>query len=183
MTWIWHLIPAIKVFYDHEGDVTANKKWHMRQQKRNGSQPTWSSTCSWSGRTLQPHSDIRARSLAIKASGVVTRCARVEVIPRSHKNYTEEISTLHNRTEINVDPISYIIKLAGLPVHCNDVTPPRYKLGWKWSGCLPPSGGCYSSWRSPSWTELTGLWWESGVHAESRSLSGQDIGVTQWPNK
>jgi hypothetical protein len=46
--------------------------------------------------------------LLIKAGGTVnvTRCAPVEAIPRSHKNYTEEIPALHNRTEIFDDPIS-----------------------------------------------------------------------------
>ncbi len=31
-----------------------------------------------------------------------------------------------------MDPVSYVITLAGSPVHCNDITPPRYKLGGKW---------------------------------------------------
>jgi hypothetical protein len=34
-----------------------------------------------------------------------------------------------NGTEAFVDPISYVIKSAGSPVHCNDVEPPRYKVG------------------------------------------------------
>jgi hypothetical protein len=53
--------------------------------------------------------------LAIKVGGAVyvTRCVPVEVIPRSHKNLTEEIPALSNRTEVFVDPISYVIKTAG----------------------------------------------------------------------
>jgi hypothetical protein len=42
----------------------------------------------------------------------------------------EEIPALSNGTE--VDPISYIIKTAGSPVHCNDIAPSRYKVGGKW---------------------------------------------------
>jgi hypothetical protein len=56
----------------------------------------------------------------------------MQVVPRSHRNCTEEIPVLLNRTEIFVDPISYIITLAGWPMHCNDVAPPRYKFGNKW---------------------------------------------------
>jgi hypothetical protein len=74
--------------------------------------------------------------LAIKAGGTVysyvTRCAPVEVVPRSHKNCTEEIPVLHIRMEIFVYPISYAITSAGSPVHCNYVATPRYKLGGKW---------------------------------------------------
>ncbi len=72
--------------------------------------------------------------LAIKAGGAVyvTRCAPVEVLPRSHKNCTEEIPVTVNGTEAFVDPISYVIKSAGSPIHRNDVAPPRYKVGGKW---------------------------------------------------
>jgi hypothetical protein len=59
------------------------------------------------------------------------RCAPVEVIPRSHENYTEEIHALSNRTEVFVDPISYVIKTAGSPVHCNDIALPWYKVEGK----------------------------------------------------
>jgi hypothetical protein len=50
--------------------------------------------------------------LAIKAEGpvYVTRCAPVEDMPRSHKNSTKEIHTLHNGIEILVDPISSMIQ-------------------------------------------------------------------------
>jgi hypothetical protein len=47
------------------------------------------------------HSYIWKGDLAITADGAaytyVTRCAPLEVIPRSHRNCTEEISALHNR--------------------------------------------------------------------------------------
>jgi hypothetical protein len=37
-----------------------------------------------------------------------------------------------NGTDTFVDPISYVIMSAGSPIHCNDVAPPRYKVGGKW---------------------------------------------------
>jgi hypothetical protein len=70
--------------------------------------------------------------LAIKAGGAVyvTRLAPVEIVPRSHKNCTEEIPALLNGTEMIMDPISYVMTSEGLPVHCNDIPPlTRYKLG------------------------------------------------------
>jgi hypothetical protein len=72
--------------------------------------------------------------LAIKAGGAVyvTRCSPIEVLPQSHKNCTEEIPVTVNGTDAFVDPISYVIKSAGSPIHCNDVAPPRYKVGGKW---------------------------------------------------
>ncbi len=77
--------------------------------------------------------------LAIKAGGdvYVTRCTPVEVLPCSHKNCTEEIPVTLNGTEAFVDPISYVIKSAGSPVHCNDIGPPRYKVGGKWYCSYP----------------------------------------------
>ncbi len=56
----------------------------------------------------------------------------MEVLPRSHKNCTEEIPVNVNGTDAFVDPISYVIKSAGSPIHCNDVAPSRYKVGGKW---------------------------------------------------
>jgi hypothetical protein len=69
--------------------------------------------------------------LAIKASGAiyVRRCSPAEMVPRYHKNCMEEIPVLLNVTEIFIDPISYVITSAGFLVHCNDVAPPRCKLG------------------------------------------------------
>jgi hypothetical protein len=70
--------------------------------------------------------------LAIKAGGAVyvTRCAMVEVLPRSHKNCTEEIPVTINGTEAFMDPISYVIKSAEYPVHCNDIAPPPPRTRW-----------------------------------------------------
>jgi hypothetical protein len=63
--------------------------------------------------------------LAIKAGGAVyvTRCSPVEMIPRTHSNCTEEIPITINGTDAFVDPISYVIKSTGSPIHCNDVAP------------------------------------------------------------
>jgi hypothetical protein len=83
--------------------------------------------------------------LAIKAGGAVyvTRCSPVEVLPRSHNNCTEEIPVTVNGTDAFVDPISYVIKSAGSPIHCNDVAPPRYKVGGKWYCSYPVLKECH----------------------------------------
>jgi hypothetical protein len=64
--------------------------------------------------------------LAIKAGGAVyvTRCSPVEVLPQSHRNCTEEIPVTVNGTDAFVDPISYVIKSAGSPIHCKKNTLP-----------------------------------------------------------
>jgi hypothetical protein len=62
---------------------------------------------------------------------------------RSHKNCTEEIPITVNATEAFVDPISYVIKSAGSPIHCNDVPPPRYKVGGKWYCTYPELKECH----------------------------------------
>jgi hypothetical protein len=67
----------------------------------------------------------------------------VEVVPRTHTNCTEEIPVVINGTEAFVDPISYVIKSAGAPIHCNDVAPPRYKVGGKWYCSYPQLKECY----------------------------------------
>jgi hypothetical protein len=86
--------------------------------------------------------------LAIKSDWAVyvTRFAHVEVVPRSHRKCTEEIPALLNThtIEIFVDPISYVIMLAGSPVHCNDIAPLlRYKLGGKWYCSYPDLRECH----------------------------------------
>jgi hypothetical protein len=82
--------------------------------------------------------------LAVKSGGTtyITRCAQVEVISRSHKNCTEEIPVL-NRKEMFMDPMSYIIKSAGSPVHCNDIATPRYKVRGKWYCSYPELRECH----------------------------------------
>ncbi len=83
--------------------------------------------------------------LAIKAGGAVyiTWCAHVEVLPRSHKNCTEEIPVTVNGMEAFVDPISYVIKSAGSPIHCNDIAPPQFKVGGKWYCSYPELKECH----------------------------------------
>jgi hypothetical protein len=83
--------------------------------------------------------------LAIKAGRAVyvTRCAPVEVIPWSHKNCTEEIPALSNGMEVFANPIRFVIKTAGSPVHCNDIAPPRYKVGGKWYCTYPELRECH----------------------------------------
>ncbi len=83
--------------------------------------------------------------LAIKVGGAmyVTRCSPVKVIPRAHSNCTEEIPVTVNGTDAFVDPISYVIKSAGSPIHCNDVAPPRYNVGSKWYCSYPELKECH----------------------------------------
>jgi hypothetical protein len=45
--------------------------------------------------------------------------------------------TSHAEWEVFVDPIGYVIKSAGSSVHCNDIAPPRYKVGGKWYCSYP----------------------------------------------
>ncbi len=42
-----------------------------------------------------------------------------------------------------MDPISYVIKSAGSPIHCNKVAPPRYKVGGKWYCSYPELKECH----------------------------------------
>ncbi len=88
----------------------------------------------------------RRGHLAIKAGGAVyvTRCSPVEVLPRSHRNCTKEIAVTVNGTDAFVDPISYIINQeCWIPIHCNNVAPPRYKLGGKWYCSYPELKECH----------------------------------------
>jgi hypothetical protein len=57
--------------------------------------------------------------LAIKAGVAVyvSKYSPVEVVPRIHSNCTEEILITINGTDAFVDPISYVIKSAGSPIH------------------------------------------------------------------
>jgi hypothetical protein len=73
----------------------------------------------------------------------VTKCSPVELLPRTHTNCMEEIPVTVNGTDAFVDPISYVIKSAGLPIHCNDVARPRYKVGGKWYCSYPELKECH----------------------------------------
>ncbi len=89
---------------DHEGKVEAHEERHMCQPE--GDRPH---QAQGHHRTDNPYSLIMIFGrchLTIKAGGAVyvTRCAPVEVIPRSHKNCTGEIPALSNGTEVFVNP-------------------------------------------------------------------------------
>jgi hypothetical protein len=62
----------------------------------------------------------------------VTRCQAADVLPRTHTNCTNEIPALLNRTNVFVDPISFVIKAAAAMVRCNDIAPPRWRLNGRW---------------------------------------------------
>jgi hypothetical protein len=83
--------------------------------------------------------------LATKVGGTVyvTRFLPAEVLPRSHKNCTEEVPVTVNGTDAFVDPISFVISSAGSPIHCNDVAAPRYKVGGKWYCRYPVLKECH----------------------------------------
>jgi hypothetical protein len=66
----------------------------------------------------------------------------VEVTPRMHVNCTSEIPVTVNNTNLFVDPISFVIKAAASPVRCNDIGPPRWKLGGKWYCAFPQIRDC-----------------------------------------
>ncbi len=59
------------------------------------------------------------------------------------KNCTEEIPVTVNGTDAFLDPISYVIKSAGSPIHCNDVAPPQYKVGGKQYCSYPVLKECH----------------------------------------
>jgi hypothetical protein len=76
------------------------------------------------------------------ATVYVTKCQAVEVVPRQHTECTNEIPVPFNETEVFVDPISLVIKTAVAPVRCNDIAPPRWKLGGKWYRSFPALRDC-----------------------------------------
>jgi hypothetical protein len=59
-----------------------------------------------------------------------------------HVNCTSEIPVTVNNTNLFVDPISFVIKAAASPVRCNDIAPPRWKLGGKWYCAFPQIRDC-----------------------------------------
>jgi hypothetical protein len=58
-----------------------------------------------------------------------------------HKECTNEIPVTFNTWEVFVDPISLVIKTAAALVRCNDLVPPRWKLGGKWYCSFPELRG------------------------------------------
>jgi hypothetical protein len=73
--------------------------------------------------------------------GYVRKCQAVEVVPRQRTECTNEIPVIFNVTEVFVDPICLVIKTAASPVRCNDMAPPRWKLG-KWYCSFPALRDC-----------------------------------------
>jgi hypothetical protein len=59
-----------------------------------------------------------------------------------HVNCTSKIPVTVNNTNLFVDPISFVIKAAASPVRCNDIAPPRWKLGGKWYCAFPQIRDC-----------------------------------------
>jgi hypothetical protein len=66
-------------------------------------------------------------------AGYVTRSASVKVVPRA----------IYKGTKTVVNSISNMIKSAGFPIHCNNMGPPRYKLGGKWYCSYPELRECH----------------------------------------
>jgi hypothetical protein len=78
----------------------------------------------------------------------VTRCQAAEVLPRTHTNCTNEIPAILNGTNVFVDPISFVIKAAAVPVRCN-IAPPRWRLNGRWYCALPEIRDCAEPGRIP----------------------------------
>jgi hypothetical protein len=76
------------------------------------------------------------------ATVYVTKCQAVELVPRQHTECTNEIQVTFNNSEVFVDPISIVIKTTAALVRCNDVAPPRWKLGGKWYFSVPALRDC-----------------------------------------
>jgi len=77
-----------------------------------------------------------------RAAVYVTRCQEVEVIPHPHPNCTSEIPVTYNGTDVFVDPHNMVIKSAAAPTRCNDIAPPRWKLGGRWYYAHPQVLDC-----------------------------------------
>ena len=62
----------------------------------------------------------------------VTHCSSVNVEPRVHSNCTLEIPAILNGSNVFVDPISFVVKLMGTVVRCNEIAPPRFFIEGAW---------------------------------------------------
>ncbi len=47
----------------------------------------------------------------------------MEIVLHSHKNCTEKAPVVYKGMEVFMDTISSVVKVAGSPIHCNDVSP------------------------------------------------------------
>ena len=59
-------------------------------------------------------------------------------------NCTNEIPVMYKDKEMYADPISYILKLAGTVIRCNDVAPPRYLIQGMWYCAYPALRECHA---------------------------------------
>jgi hypothetical protein len=64
------------------------------------------------------------------------------VVSCQHTECTNEIPVTFNSSEVFVDRISLVIKTAAAPIRCNDIIPPRWKLGGKWYCSFPALRDC-----------------------------------------
>jgi hypothetical protein len=78
------------------------------------------------------------------ATVYVTRCQVTEVLPRTHTNCTNEIPAI-----LNVDQISFVIKAVAVPVMCNDIAQPRWRLNGRWYCAFPEIRDCAEPGRIP----------------------------------
>jgi hypothetical protein len=67
-----------------------------------------------------------------RATVYVTRCQATEVTLRIHTNCTNKIPAELNGTHMFMDPIIFMIKAAAVPVRCNDIAFPRWRLNGRW---------------------------------------------------
>ncbi len=58
----------------------------------------------------------------------VTSCQAMEVTPRIYNNCTNESPAELNGTHMLVDPISFVIKAAAVPVRYKDIAPPKVEI-------------------------------------------------------
>jgi hypothetical protein len=125
-------------------------------------------TQGWRRQPLQPHPCLWQRPPGHQGgrSSVRDKVLTDGGGPALHENCTEEIPVTVNGTDAFVDPIRYVIKSAGSPIHCNDVAPPRYKVGGKWYCSYPELKECHD----PEMLPVDG---EDRPHAGQRHRLGQ----------
>jgi len=85
------------------------------------------------------HSVVKAGSTVY-----VTKCQPVSVRPRRDENCTHEIPAFFGNEKVFVDPISFVIRLVGTVLHCNDIAPPRYLIASKWYCGYPDLRECHA---------------------------------------
>jgi hypothetical protein len=79
----------------------------------------------------------------------VTRCQATDVLTRTHTNCTNEIPAILNGMNVFVDPISFVTKVASVPVRCNDIALRRWRLNGRWYCIFPEIRDCAKWGRFP----------------------------------